>query len=89
MISRPAALENVSTSLMDRSCRRARVSAARFESLKLETRLMPRFRIGDCLLLLRCHVYKGHRPASDIGHIAIPLLNCLPLYQGGRQRSVE
>jgi RNA polymerase sigma factor (sigma-70 family) len=43
----------------------------------------------DCLLLLRCHVDKGHRPAGDIGHIAIPLLNCLPLYQGWRQRSVE
>src|ERR1700730_9275158 len=51
------------------------------ESSKLKTRLMPRFRI-DCLLLLRGHVDKGHRPAGDIGHIAIPLLNCLPLHQG-------
>jgi hypothetical protein len=58
------------------------------ESSKLKTRLMPRFRI-DFLLLLRCHVDKRHRPAGDIGHIAVPLLNCLPLYQGWSQRSVE
>jgi hypothetical protein len=38
----PAALQNVSTSLIDGVGRRARVSAARFESSKLKTRLMPR-----------------------------------------------
>jgi hypothetical protein len=39
MISTRAALENTSTSLIDRSCRCARVIAARFESSKLKTRL--------------------------------------------------
>ena len=51
--------------------------------------LVPVLNYLDCLLLLRCHVDKGHRPAGDVGHIAAPLLNCLPLHQGWRHRSVE
>jgi hypothetical protein len=60
------ALQNVSTSLID-GVVAVRVSAARFESSKLTTRLMPRFRIVTAYCFFGVTSIKGIAPPVTLG----------------------